>query len=421
MKQWLDATLKQLNLVETMEQPTGFTRLGYTEEENESLQAFITIAKELGLYIIEDAAGNVIARWETNNGVEEKVAIGSHVDTVTNGGGYDGTAGVLVSLGAIKLLKEEGFTPTHPIDVIVFRSEESSRFGISTVGSKAISGILDPSIGSVTDADGISIKEAVEALGYQWEDFSQAKRTDIKSFVELHIEQGTVIEDAGKQYGVVRGVACPIRLKVKVQGKAGHTGTTPMNKRQDALLAASHLIPFVSETAIKLNATSELPVVATVSTIECKPNAMNVIPGVVELGIDIRSVDDSLKSKVADEIRNKCLTIEKELNCSIEIDVLVHNPSILLDESIQKKLLQAGDHLGYTNLLMDSGAGHDVMNMQQLCPSGLIFIPCRDGLSHHPKEYASIEDLYIGVEIVAQFLRIETGERDEHSRRSSRS
>jgi N-carbamoyl-L-amino-acid hydrolase len=409
LKEWINKNLHLLNLVETMNQPDGFTRLGYTLEENQSIEIFESIAEDLELNSRIDAAGNVIARWEGESDTLPVVAVGSHLDTVVNGGGYDGLAGVLCALGAIKQLKDQGFRPKHPIEIILFRSEESSRFGISTIGSKAMSGLLDLEIGSVKDEQGKTIKKAVEELGFYWGEFPQAERKqeEIKSFVELHIEQGTIIEENGKRFGVVRGVACPIRLQVNVTGKAGHTGTTPMGNRQDALVAIAPLITFVSETAQSLSQTNQIPVVATVSKIEAKPNVMTVIPSDVEVGIDIRSVDDNLKKEVELKIRKKCMELEELYNVTIQIEKLVDNPSVLLDSNIQNQLIKTGEILELSSLVMDSGAGHDVMNMAKKWPSGLLFIPCKDGISHNPNEFASLEDLEMGVELLASHLQLE--------------
>jgi hydantoinase/carbamoylase family amidase len=412
MIDWLDETLKAFNLTETMKKPEGFTRLGYTEEESRAIEIFKASAQELGLKIIEDQAGNIIARWEAEGETGlPAVATGSHLDTVSMGGGYDGAAGVLCSLGAVKRLKEDGFQPKHPIEVICFRSEESARFGISTIGSKAMSGLLDQEIGSVEDEEGTSIKEAVENTGFEWEEITEAERdsSEIKSFVELHIEQGTQIEEHQKQYGVVQGVACPIRLKVIIEGKAGHTGTTPMGKRKDALVAAAPLRSEIPNRAEKVCQENEHPIVATVSTIQLKPNVMNVIPSVVELGIDIRSVDDSLKAAFEKAVRKICRESEHDHRVTIGIETLVNNPSVSLNSEIQKKLLEAGKQAGYSSLKMNSGAGHDVMNMAKKWPSGLIFIPCKEGLSHHPDEHATLEDLEMGVELLSGFLKLEAG------------
>jgi hydantoinase/carbamoylase family amidase len=410
VKQWLNKTLHQLNLVDTMEQPEGFSRFGYTLLENQSIEVFKRIAREFGLTIKHDVAGNIMARWEGDSSLPA-VAVGSHLDTVINGGGYDGVVGVLCALGAIKHLKEQGFQTKHPIEVIVFRAEEGSRFGVSTIGSKAMSGMLDLNIGHLKDRQGITIKEAVEALGFQWEKFLEAERKqeEIKSFVELHIEQGVIIEENQKNFGVVRGVACPIRLKINVTGKGGHTGTTPMGKRKDALVAIAPLINYVSEEALSLSQTTSFPVVATVSQMEVKPNSMTIIPAHVEIGIDIRSVDDDLKKQVEKLIVDKCNELETINQVSIQIEKIADNRSVLLDPKLQSKLTKIGEDLGLDSLIMDSGAGHDVMNMAVKWPSGLLFIPCRNGISHHSDEFASLDDLELGVRLLAKHLEVEAG------------
>jgi hydantoinase/carbamoylase family amidase len=410
LKEWLRTTLEALNLVDTMEQPDGFTRLGYSKEETASMNVFRSVAETLGLSVQRDRAGNLFARWEGTN--DQVVMTGSHLDTVENGGGYDGAAGVLCGLGAVKALKDGGFKPHHSIEVACFASEESARFGVSTLGSKSVAGILDKSVENVRDRHGVSIKEAVESTGLDWSSIEKAERSreEILSFIELHIEQGTQIEDHGAQFGIVRGVACPIRLKVKVEGMAGHTGTTPMGKRTDALVALAPLITFVSQEAEEISRRSQKPLVATVSTMNVKPNVMNVIPGHAEAGIDIRSVDDDLKRSMADKIIEQCRSLENEFNVTINIETLVDNPSILLDEKLTARVKQAGESLGYNTFEMDSGAGHDVMNMAAKWPSALVFIPCEKGISHHPKEHSSLEDLYAGVEILAEVLRQEAGE-----------
>ena len=413
MKDWLENHLCKLNLTDTMERPEGFWRLGYTTEEWKAIDVFVSIADNLGLKVHRDEAGNAIARWEPE-GTESfpASAVGSHLDTVKGGGGYDGVAGVLCGLAAIRKLKEEGFQPINPIEVICFASEESSRFGVSTIGSKALSGLLNKvELENIKDEHGITIRQAVENMGLDWEKIDQAQRTEaeFKSFIELHIEQGTRIEDHSAEFGVVTAIACPIRLKVKITGQMGHTGTTPMGKRKDALVAAAPLIQFISESAASLSAASEVPIVATVSTIDMRPNAMNVIPGIVELGVDIRSVDDQLKEKMKELIIGKSLQLEQSFDVKMELTTLVNNPSVQLDEKVRGKLQEAGESLGYKALVLESGAGHDVMNMAAKWPSGLIFIRCRNGLSHHPEEYAYLDDLQIGTEIISQYLKNETG------------
>ncbi|MCM3090697.1 MULTISPECIES: M20 family metallo-hydrolase [unclassified Cytobacillus] len=410
MKEWLDKHLKALNLTDSMNQTDGFCRLGYTEEEWMSIDVFVSLAEDMGLKVRRDEAGNAIARWETEDS-SPAVAVGSHVDTVKGGGGYDGVAGVLCGLAAVKSLRDEGFQPADPIEVICFASEESARFGVSTIGSKAMSGLLNKKeVEDVSDENGITIRQAIEYIGLSWNVIDAAERTesDLKSFIELHIEQGTRVEDAGADFGAVTAVACPIRLKVIINGQMGHTGTTPMGKRKDAFVAAAPLVSFISEKALALSDSSSVPIVATASTFELKPNSMNVIPGTVELGIDIRSVDDSLKKEMEKLIREKCDQLSESFGVKIEVKTLVHNPSIQLDEAVMRRLQHSGESLGYKALVLESGAGHDVMNMAAKWPSGLLFIPCKNGLSHHPEEFAAIEDLEMGTKILAHYLKMET-------------
>ncbi|GEN54541.1 M20 family metallo-hydrolase [Halobacillus faecis] len=407
MKQWLEEKLLQLNVTEYMDEEYGFTRLSYTEEEKQAHEAFKKAAEELSLDVVQDEAGNVWARWKAAQEDAPTIAIGSHLDTVSGGGGYDGAAGVLTGLAAVKQLKDKGFQPTKNIDVVCFASEESARFGVSTIGSKATAGMMDKGeLGSVEDADGVTVKEAVESYGLSWESIDQAEKSpdEIERFLELHIEQGTQIEDNGAEIGIVRGVACPVRLQVTVKGMANHTGTTPMNNRSDAFVAAAPIITYVEEQARKRNGVQPTPIVATTSTVKLSPNVMNVIPGEVQLGIDIRSVDDELKRNLAEEIRSYCKTIEASKDVKVDLHTLVDNDSVHLDSSIQEQLQEITEKIGYRVHPMDSGAGHDVMNMATRWPSGLIFIPCRDGISHHPKEYASIEDLNKGTNVLAAYI-----------------
>ncbi|WP_082232199.1 M20 family metallo-hydrolase [Halobacillus massiliensis] len=412
MHKWLETHLNQLNVVNQMDFEKGFTRLGYSTEEMQAHEEFKKIAQDLNLNVTRDAAGNLWAVWE----VEKQaplIAIGSHLDTVHSGGGFDGAAGVLTGLAAIKHLKDSGFSPKKNLAVVCFASEESARFGISTIGSKAVSGLLDKtSLEQITDANGISIREAVESFDLSWENIEQAERDHnfLESFIELHIEQGTRIEDQAKDIGVVRGIACPIRLKVTASGMANHTGTTPMNRRADAFAAIAPLIRYVEEQAHIINEEQKVPLVATVSTIHLSPNALTIIPEEVELGIDIRSVDDRLKNKMAAKIQQFCEETEKDRpGVSIQLDKLVDNASVFLDDEVQRKLTAASRQLGMEHLLLDSGAGHDVMNMTHKWPSGLLFIPCEKGISHHPKEFASTDDLWKGTQVLAQYLKNEAG------------
>ena len=406
---WLEEKLRILNLTTTMDQSVGFTRLGFSEEEKKAHTKFAKIAEDLGLVTYQDEAGNQWAVWEVGKHAPT-IAMGSHLDTVHLGGGYDGLAGVLCALAAVKQLKDCGFRPQKNIAVISFISEESARFGISTIGSKAIIGELNKAeLADIQDSDGITVKQAMESYGVLWDQLERAEIPDdgLECFIELHIEQGRILEKNHYEIGVVKGIACPIRLIIRAQGTANHTGTTPMDERKDAFVAIAPLVTFVYEEALKMNQHNESSIVATVSKVTMKPNAMNVIPSEVELGIDIRSVDDDLKRILKDKIINFCQQVEKKHPVRVDVHTLVDNDSVLLDEAMQMKLLEVSKSLGYKTMRMDSGAGHDVMNMAKKWPAGLLFIPCKNGLSHHPEEFTSIENLEKGTNVLVEFLRTE--------------
>ncbi|WP_270182358.1 M20 family metallo-hydrolase [Alkalihalobacillus sp. CinArs1] len=409
-EQWLSDITYQVNCTDTLLKEEGFTRLGFSKEEEKAIQQFTEISTNLGLHTRQDEAGNVIAKWEGSDSKDAPIAIGSHLDTVKHGGGFDGAAGVICALSAIKTLKDSGFTPSIPIEVICFRSEESSRFGVSTIGSKAMAGLLDKeAIKDVKDEDGTSVQKAVEEVGLTWSNFEKAERmkSELKQFIELHIEQGTRIEQAGSSFGIARAIACPVRLSIELSGKAGHTGTTPMDNRRDALCAAAPLISYVSEEASRRSEASDYPVVATVSTLTVEPNVMTVIPDTVQLGIDIRSVDDELKRELAEAIEKKIISLANESRVECRVETLVDDDSVFLDPETLASLKRVGENLGYKGFDMESGAGHDIMNMAHKWPTGLLFIPCKDGVSHHPSEFASQEDMVMGAEIIAHYLKNE--------------
>ncbi|WP_337017782.1 M20 family metallo-hydrolase [Oceanobacillus massiliensis] len=408
---WLEEKLLALNLTDTMDVPEGFSRLSFTKKEKHAHHEFQNIARGLGLSVHQDGAGNSWAIWEVDP-VAPTIALGSHLDTVDAGGGYDGAAGMVTALAAIKTLKDSNFMPAKNIAIICFISEESARFGVSTIGSKAIAGKLNKQeLETIKDRDGISIKQAMVDYGIDFQSIDQAElpADRLESFVELHIEQGIELETAGASIGIIKGIACPVRLKITAIGMANHTGTTPMDRRSDAFAAIAPLVAFVQSEALKANEQSGQPLVATVSTVILKPNAMNVIPGEVELGIDIRSVDDRLKRAFADKIRKYCGEISGKDGVTIEVTTLVDNDSVMLNEDMHEKLLLASKAAGHETISMNSGAGHDVMNMADRWPSGLIFIPCKNGVSHHPSEHASIEDLEKGTNVMTAFLRMEAG------------
>ena len=404
---WVKEKMLQVNLVEDLHPKEGFYRLGFTDLETKAHAHFVQIAEELGLKVYEDEIGNKMARWETDCEDQRYVSSGSHLDTVSGGGAYDGAAGVVASLAAIKLLKDEGFKPERPLEVICFRLEEADRFGVSTIGSKAMAGLFDEnSFAHLKDANGITLKEAVESQGYKWEHVKNAERdiNDIYSFYELHIEQGKRLEGI-TDLGVVDAVTCPIRLEVTIVGENGHTGTTLMTERRDALVIASHIIQEVQEETLRINREEhKYPLMATVSQIKSFPNSISVIPGKVVLGIDIRSVDDHLKERLVNHLEKMSSTFD----ANISVVRKVNTSSVFLDEEIRETMRKEIAKTRDTVPVLESRAGHDVMNMQKKWPSGMLFIPCRDGISHSPREYAEIEHIVEGAKVIAAYYKLKS-------------
>lgn len=401
---WIEDALKRVNLTSTLKQAHGFSRLGFTKEEQASHEQFRQIAKSLDLHVYQDDAGNQWAVWKVDEGAGT-IALGSHLDTVYKGGGYDGTVGVVAVFTAIHILKEMNFQPKKNIAVVSFICEESARFGLATIGSQAICGLLDTrKVATLKDKNGITLKEAVEQVGLDWRRFKNSKipQNAIEQFIELHIEQGTHLENAQKEIGIVQAIAQATRLRITCTGMTNHTGTTPMYERQDALLAVAQLISCVDATAKKINTRQSIPLMATVSTIHNEPNAMNMIPGKVVVGVDIRSTKASLKQEIVKEIEAFTATFT---NVSFNIEVLENADPIHLDSQIQQTFKELCKELDFSFITMDSGAGHDVMNMARRWPSGLLFIPCHRGISHHPKEHTTLQAILDGSRLLAAYLR----------------
>jgi len=383
----------------------GIKRLAYTDEEKLATNYFIQQCKKEGLYVREDECGNVIARREGQNPVNPAVVIGSHLDSVYNGGRYDGVLGVIAGLEIIRSLNEKNIETEYPIEIISFACEESARFGVSTIGSKAVTGRLSmDEIEGLKDKDGITIKEALASRGLNINRIALAKRRkeEIKAFFELHIEQGPLLEMQKKQIGIVEGIASPLRIEVCVEGKSSHSGTTPMNKRHDALLGSSEIVLAVERLASK---EANKGTVATTGVLKVKDGAMNVIPGMVKLQIDIRSISSKSKQNVFAELKQFFEQVSHNRGLSITWNVLSNEEPVTLNKDIIYDIEVLCEENGISYLKMPSGAGHDAMNMASICPTCLLFVPSINGLSHHPDEETSIEDIGVGVELLEKIIR----------------
>ena len=382
----------------------GINRLAFTDADWAGRQYIIDRMTDAGLSVGIDDFGNVIGYKIGKKPDLPVVMVGSHTDSVPNGGNYDGVVGVLSAIEVIRSMTDDGYEHDHTIAVVSFMCEESGRFGNATLGSKAMRGELTlQDLHRLVDKQGISLYEALKDRNLNPDGIeTMAYKRPVKSFTEIHIEQGKVLEHEQKTIGIVTGIAAPERFYVTIRGNADHSGATPMNLRHDALCGASKIILGIEEIA---SMQEEPPVVGTVGIVEVTPGAMNVIPGALKLGVDIRSI-----SKVA---RNSVVTLVKEFiditaekrGLSYTIETIAQDHPVEMHPAMIREIEEAIKSVGVEYMTMPSGAGHDAMHWAEAVPTGMIFIPCRDGISHNPAEFAEMDDIVTGAEVLDKVLR----------------
>ena len=382
----------------------GLTRLAFSKEDLEARKFLINLIEKNGFKLKIDNVGNIFAIYDDGCEADAKpVCVGSHIDSVPNGGFYDGTLGVMAGLEALTAIKEAGIKLKRPLWLINFSCEESSRFKTATIGSKIISGKLSQQrLHELKDEDGISLFEAMSAAGFKPQNLDEAilKENSLHAYLELHIEQGPVLERSAISVGVVSGIAAPIRFEITIQGKADHSGATPMNMRSDALLAASHII-----IAANKFAKNKKTAVATVGYAHAKPGVLNVVPGEARLGVDLRDIDKASLEELNLELRNFVAELSRELKFSYEIRELSSDEPVKLSEHAINLLEDEAKKLGIKTLTLPSGAGHDAMNLTKLANSvGMLFIPCVDGISHNTKEAINFKDAVAATKILTNAL-----------------
>lgn len=378
----------------------GVTRLAFSSVEAELHRLVARWLAQLGGKIRKDALGNLIARWPGQDDSLPAVATGSHLDSVPQGGKFDGVVGVVAALAAMRAIRKMGSLTRHPLEVIVFVGEESSRFGVATLGSKVMSGSANiEQYLQLRDAAGITLRDAARESGANLAEIESAIRQpgELKAFLEVHIEQGRVLEEEAAKIGVVTAIAAPTRRQITIEGRADHSGATPMALRRDALTAAAELILAVEEYGRREAVHKS---VATVGMLSLKPGAMNVIPGQVSLGVDVRGIDFASIQRVVAGIDDKLQKICQQRHVSAKTQQLSADKPVQLDSTVIASIEAACQKLSLPYRLMPSGAGHDAMNMAKITPTGLIFIPCKDGISHNPREEATVEDIVLGAEVL---------------------
>ena len=385
------------------------TRLAFSAEDEVAHNYLIELCKPYDLAIRRDEIGNLFIR---KSGVEDHlaaVAFGSHIDTVVNAGKFDGPLGSIGGLEILFQLCEQGVQTRYPLELIIFTCEESSRFNYATLGSELMCGIANrESLSKLRDKQGNGLKEALADIGLDFAKIDQAKRNaeEFKCFFELHIEQGPRLENERKTIGVVTGIAAPIRCIVKIQGQADHSGATAMHYRHDALLGGAELALAIEQAAIDAGHST----VATVGNLSAKPGVMNVVPGYCELLVDIRGIHSEARESVFNVLQQQIDQVASKRGLSIELQLISKDQPILLPEQMVEQISRAAQELGYSYEIMPSGAGHDSMHIATVCPTGMIFVPSKDGISHNPLEFTAWEEVEAGIKVLQRVV-LEQAER----------
>ena len=401
-KHRLMSEIEELALISDAEAP-AVTRIVFTPTDLIARAWFLARCKEAGLAIRQDAIGNIFARWNGQDPNATAVATGSHIDAIPNAGKYDGVVGVLGGLEAIRALQQSGFTPKRSIELILFTSEEPTRFGIGCLGSRLLSGSLSPEAAKkLTDKDGAPIEQIRRAAGLQEElETVMLPAGHYQAFVELHIEQGPLLEQKQIPLGIVSKIAAPSSFRIFIEGAGGHAGGVLMPDRRDALCAASELILAIEHQA---KASGSTDTVATVGICEVFPGAVNSIPSRVNLSVDIRDTDLQRRDSVIGAMDASSHVIAAKRGITIRQELVNADAPGDCAANIVETLSESCRKHGLSFLTIVSRAYHDSLFMSRIAPVGMLFIPCRNGYSHRPDEYASPDDIARGTLVLAETL-----------------
>lgn len=395
---------EELSRMATITAPgRGINRLAFTDTDWEGRAYLMSLMKEAGLAVRTDAFGNIIGHLPGQDESLPSVMIGSHADSVPDGGNYDGIAGVLCGIEIARSMKEENFKNDRGLEVVIFACEESSRFDAGTLGSSVMRGLLSKKkLLEIHDHAGNSLYDVLRFRDLKPDDLGSALWTKpLAAMFEVHIEPGRYLEYEGYPLGIVTGITAPYRLRVHIHGTEGHSGATPMNLRHDGLAAAAEIILAVEHTALRTMPEAT----GTVTTLGLSPNAMNVIPGHVTLGIDIRSISDDAKDEIEAHILDVIRQTSRNRDLSIDVETLARDASVPISHDVSDFLLSTAQSLSVPAVKMTSGAGHDAMHFADYCPTGMLFFRSRGGISHAPEEYASLSDIMKAMRTMEQAVR----------------
>ncbi|NVK57252.1 MAG: allantoate amidohydrolase [Alteromonadaceae bacterium] len=357
--------------------------------------------QQADMSVWQDAAGNQWGRYYSSNPQAKSLVLGSHLDTVPNGGKYDGMLGVIAPLAVIHYCAENGICFPFHIDIVGFGDEEGTRFGSTLLGSRALTGRWNEDWRLLRDENNVSLPDALSEFGLSFDRINDAKLNpeDVAGYLEVHIEQGPVLEDENLPVGLVTAIAGAKRLNVQVNGMAGHAGTVPMAMRQDAVAASSEMVLAVESIA------SQFGIVATVGRFDVRPNAVNVIAGKVDFSLDIRSEHDHKRDAALQLIEEVFRDIAERRHVDVNWQMTHHANAVQCDHYLSQTLGQAIELSGFRKVSLPSGAGHDAMAMDALCPVSMLFVRCKGGISHHPGESVTPGDVNASLQVIYQFLQ----------------
>ena len=385
----------------------GTTRLTYSAEYRAAADFVTGWMRDAGLTVRQDAVGTIIGRIEGRNPDLAPILVGSHLDSVPNGGRFDGPAGVVAGIETAFLFRDLGLVPDRPVEVVAMVEEEGTRFGGGLFGSRLLTGAIAPeALEDLRDGQGVSAAEAMRAYGLDPARAGEAARApgSVHAFLELHIEQGPVLEAEGRDIAVVQTIVGLAQLRVTVRGQAAHAGTTPMDQRRDALVGAVGILAQLPDLARQVGRGAVL----TVGRMEVLPGGANVIPDLVTFTIDLRAPAEADVLRLIEMVEGTVAHAQGNgLSCGIERQL--YAPPTPLSDQIQTALLAQAEGLGLSHRVMVSGAGHDAMILAGLAPTGLIFVPSRGGVSHAPEEWTDYAQLARGTDLIFATIRQMSG------------
>ena len=399
----LQREIDELALI-SQEPPPVVTRKLFSEADLKGRAYVKNLCRQAGLTICEDGVGNTFARWPGQDASRPAVATGSHIDAIPNAGRYDGVVGVLGAIEAFRALKQSGYRPNAALELIIFTAEEPTRFGIGCLGSRLMSGALSlEKAVSLRDPEGKSLEELRAAAGFTTEELGQIRQTPghYSAFVELHIEQGPLLEQENIAIGVVEKIAAPSTLRIELVGVGGHAGAVLMPERHDALLAGAEIALAVEQAAL----TSGSPdTVGTTGVFRIEPGAVNSVPCRARLEIDLRDTQLATRDAALQRVKDAARSLAQRRGVTCQVEQINADAPAICDPALVQTIVNVCSELSLAAKKMISRAYHDSLFMAQLCPTTMIFIPCRGGVSHRPDEYASPEQIRTGVEVLALTL-----------------